>query len=151
MNNKIDAVLGVTLRPLVIGALVLMVFSFVGVAPLFAHHGNAAFDATKTLTIKGTVTDWVWANPHCWLKFDAKDENGNVVHWTAETSNPPDMVNRGWAKSSFKPGDEVTITLQPVKNSQPIGRVQQVVLANGQLLSTQLPQTPKTADNVAKP
>jgi hypothetical protein len=152
VKRKIKAVLPEMFRLVVIGAFFLMAFRIlVGGSPLFAHHGNAAFDTTKTVTMKATVTEWVWANPHCWLKFDAKDDNGNVAHWTAETSNPPDMVNRGWAKSSFKPGDEVTVTLQPVKNSQPIGRVQQVVLANGQVLSTQLPQAPKPTDNTAKP
>jgi hypothetical protein len=117
---------------------------------LWAHHGNAAFDTTKTLTMKATVTEWVWANPHCWLKFDVKDENGNVVHWTAETSNPPDMVNRGWAKGSFKPGDEIAVTLIPVKNGQPIGRVQQVTLPGGQTLIAS-PVPPKPAENAPKP
>ena len=106
--------------------------------PLFAHHGTAAFDTTKQITLKATVTDWVWANPHCYLKFDAKDEKDNVVHWAAETSNPSDMVKLGWSKQTFKPGDEVTVTFIPVKNGQPIGRVQQVVLANGQILSAQV-------------
>ena len=108
-------------------------------APLFAHHGNSNFDIDKKLTLKATVTDWVWANPHCWLKFEATDDKGNVVHWIAETSNPADMTNLGWSKQVFKPGDRVTVTLQPVKNGQPIGRVMQVVLANGQTLGTRIP------------
>lgn len=110
------------------------------VAPLFAHHGNSNFDIDKKLTLKATVTDWVWANPHCWLKFDATDDNGRVVHWIAETSNPADMTNLGgWSKQAFKPGDHVTVTLQPVRNGQPIGRVMQVLLANGQTLGTRIP------------
>ena len=104
--------------------------------PVFAHHGNAAFDTGKRLIMKGTVTDWFWANPHCFLRFDVTDDSGQVVHWVAETSNPPDMVNRGWSKQSFKPGDQVTVTVEPVKNSRPIGRVLQVVLPNGQTLGT---------------
>jgi hypothetical protein len=115
---------------------------FVGVltlsAPSFAHHGNAAYDTTKKITVKATVTEWVWSNPHCFLKFDAKDDKGNTVHWLAETSNPSDMVKLGWGKDTFKPGDEATITFLPVKNGNPIGRVQQVVLANGQTLSARV-------------
>jgi len=108
--------------------------------PLLAHHGNSNFDTGKKLELKATVTEWIWANPHCWLKFDATDEKGNVVHWIAETSNPADMTNLGgWSKQTFKPGDHVTVTLQPVKNGQPIGRVMQVVLANGQTLGTRIP------------
>jgi len=102
--------------------------------PLFAHHGAAAYDTTKKITLKATVTEWFWANPHCFLKFDAKDDKGNVVHWAVEASNPADMVNLGWSKESFKPGDVVTVTFEPVKNGQPIGRIEQVVLASGQVL-----------------
>jgi hypothetical protein len=104
--------------------------------PLAAHHGSAVFDVGKKATMKGTVTEWFWANPHCFLKFDVQDENGQVVHWVAETSNPPDMINRGWTKYSFKAGDLVTVTLEPVKNGAPNGRVLQVVLPDGKTLGT---------------
>ena len=106
--------------------------------PVFAHHGAAAYDTAKKITMKVTITEWFWANPHCFLKFDAKDDKGNVVHWAAETSNPSDMVNLGWSKETFKPGDEVTVTFTPVKNGNPIGRIEQVVLANGQTLSARV-------------
>lgn len=106
--------------------------------PVFAHHGTAAYDTAKKVTVKVAVTEWFWANPHCFLKFDVKDDKGNVVHWAAETSNPSDMVNLGWSKDTFKPGDEVTVTFTPVKNGNPIGRIEQVVLANGQTLSARV-------------
>ena len=101
--------------------------------PVFAHHGNAAFDAGKRLALKGTVTEWVWANPHCWLKFDVKDDKGNVAHWVAETNNAPDMIEKGWSMRTFKAGDEVTVTVEPVKNAM-VGRVMEVLLPNGQTL-----------------
>ena len=88
---------------------------------------------------KGTVTEWIWANPHCFLKFDVKSDNGDLVHWVAETSNPPDMVNLGWSKQSFKVGDEITVTMITAKNGEPIGRVQQVVLPGGRILEGQMP------------
>src|ERR1700726_2019026 len=72
--------------------------------PLAAHHGNAEFDVGKQITMKGTVTEWFWANPHCFLKYDVKGDNGLVEHWVVETSNPPDMINSGWSKQSLKPG-----------------------------------------------
>ena len=106
--------------------------------PLFAHHGAAAYDTTKKITVKGTVTEWFWANPHCFLKFDAKDDKGDVVHWATETSNPADMTNLGWSKQSFKPGDEVTVTFTPVKNGQLVGRIEQVVLAGGEILKARV-------------
>src|ERR1700730_12108857 len=54
---------------------------------LFAHHGNAIYDESKAVTVKGVVTEWVWANPHCLLEFDVKDDKGQSVHWTAEVRN----------------------------------------------------------------
>jgi len=111
-------------------------------APVFAHHGTASFDTTKDLTLKGTVTDWIWANPHCFLKFDAMDETGTVRNWAVEVSNPTDMTKRGWARSSFKVGDTVTVNLQPVKNGAPIGRVRTVQLPDGSTLSANGPPTP---------
>jgi hypothetical protein len=111
-------------------------------APVFAHHGTASFDTTKDLTLKGTVTDWIWANPHCFLKFDAKDETGTVRNWAVEVSNPTDMTKRGWARGSFKVGDMVTVNLQPVKNGAPIGRLKTVWLPDGSTLGANGPPAP---------
>jgi hypothetical protein len=107
--------------------------------PLSAHHGSAAFDSGKSVVMRGAVTRWFWANPHCFLSYDVKDESGNITHWVAETSNPPDMINRGWSKGTFKPGDEVTVTVEPVKNGRPAGRLLEVVLPNGKTLHSASP------------
>ena len=88
----------------------ILVFSITS-GSLFAHHGNAAFDAGKKVTLKGTVTEWVWANPHCWLKFDVKDDKGGVVRWVAETNNAPDMIERGVTSGEFRPVDVPTLRL----------------------------------------
>ena len=104
-----------------------------------AHHGAATFDTGKKLELEATVTEWIWANPHCFLKFDAKDDTGAMRNWAVETQNPTDMSKRGWRRISFKPGDEVTVTLQAVKNGAPVGRVRHVILANGQTLGTSGP------------
>src|SRR5437867_6310629 len=108
-------------------------------APVFAHHGAASFDTSKEMTLKGTVTEYILANPHCFLKFDAKDETGTVRNWAVEVSNPTDMTKRGWARSSFKVGDIVTVNLQPVKNGAPIGRLRTVILPDGSTLGANGP------------
>lgn len=126
------------MRDQLLGVVVLLLAS----GTLLAHHGAASFDTTKELTLKGTVTEWIWANPHCFLKFDAKDDTGTVRNWAVETQNPTDMTRRGWARTSFKAGDEVTVTLQPVKSGAPIGRIRSVVLANGDTLGTGGPAGP---------
>jgi Family of unknown function (DUF6152) len=111
-------------------------------APLMAHHGAAALDTGKEITVKGTVTEWIWSNPHCFLQFDAKDDTGAVRNWAVETQNPTTMTQRGWSRTSFKAGDEVTVTLEPVKNGQPIGRLLTVVLPSGQKLVAATATTP---------
>jgi len=118
--------------------------------PLFAHHGNAVFDESKYVSVKATVTEWIWANPHCFLKFDVKDDKGNVSHWIAETSNPPDMLNRGWSKQTFKVGDDVTVIMMAVKNAQPRGRIREVVLSSGQRLSNEGGLNPAIPINALK-
>ncbi len=104
--------------------------------PVAAHHGAAAFenDPAKRLVLKGTVVEWIWANPHPFLQFDVKGEDGQVVRWVVEASNPPDMINRGWTIRSFKPGDEVTVTVRPVKSAKPVGSIVQVQFADGHVL-----------------
>jgi hypothetical protein len=126
-----------------IGALV---FSY----PLFAHHGNAAYELGKSVTLKGTVTQYVWANPHCILLFDVTDDRGQAVQWSAETENPSSMVHYGWTKESMKPGDQVTVTVVPAKNGKPIGRIIEVVLPNGQKLAGRGLQGPTKAEDYPK-
>jgi hypothetical protein len=102
--------------------------------PLQAHHGNASYDYEKTVTLKGTVTQWLWSNPHCLLKFDVKDDKGNVEHWVTEASSPVDMLRIGWRSDVVKPGDEITIDVMPSKNGVPVGRIRQVTLSDGTVL-----------------
>ena len=88
--------------------------------PLLAHHGNAAYDADKIITVKGTVTAYVWSNPHVFVKIDGKDDSGNVVHWIVEGQNPVSMTQIGWTNNTFKPGDVVEIDAIPAKNGNPV-------------------------------
>jgi hypothetical protein len=105
--------------------------------PLFAHHGNNSYDSGKRITQKGVVTQWLWSNPHCLLRYDVKDESGQVVHWLAETQAPINMISSGWRQTSLKPGDEITITIEPMKNGRPTGRIEYVTLPNGTTLHGQ--------------
>jgi hypothetical protein len=119
-----------------IPVLVLTVGLLIAVAPLFAHHANAVFDTEKRVTVKGTVVAWLWANPHCLLRFDVTDDKGEVAHWVGETQAPINMIGNGWRSDSFKPGDEVTVTLEPLRNGKSGGSMLSVVLADGKVLNT---------------
>jgi len=104
--------------------------------PLFAHHSSAAFDTGKKVVLKGTVVEWVYANPHCMLIFDVKSEDGQVVQWTAETQPPASVFPAGFRKDSFKAGHQVTITVEPFKDGRPYGRILQAVLDDGKVLGS---------------
>ena len=119
--------------------------------PVIAHHGAAALDTGKEITLKGSVTEWIWSNPHCFLKFDAKDDTGTVRNWAVETQNPTTMTLRGWSRTSFKFGDEVTVTIEPVKNGQLVGRILHVILPNGQNLIAANATTPASTPPAPEP
>ena len=99
--------------------------------PLFAHHGAASFDTSKMVTVTGTVTEYVWANPHVLVKVDAKDERGNITQWVLEAWNPVTQAGRGWTKNTFKFGDEVSLGINPAKNGQPVGEIRGRIVING--------------------
>jgi hypothetical protein len=100
---------------------------------LFAHHGNASYDTSKLITVDGVVTQYTWANPHVFLRVDAKDESGNVVHWVLEAQNAVTQAGAGWSREMFKPGDHVSVEATPAKNGRPIGRFNGKIVINGQL------------------
>jgi hypothetical protein len=104
-------------------SLLVLVGLLVVAVPVFAHHGNANYE-DKVLTLRGTVTEWRWVNPHVYLKIDVKGDDGKVVNWTMELVAPSNMVNFGFSINSFKPGDQVTVvTSQVAKNGALVGRL----------------------------
>jgi hypothetical protein len=103
-------------------------------APLFAHHGGATLYNDRILTLKGTVKAWLWSNPHCLLTIEVKGDDGKIVEWIAETQAPSSIYPSGYRKDSFKPGDVVTITVQPTKSDRPNGRLAKAILADGTTL-----------------
>ena len=122
MKNLVNRSLGVALGLLIVSV------------PLLAHHGAAQFDVGKKVTVKGTVTEWFWSNPQCFLRFGAPGADGQVVHWAVETQSGPNILPQGFSKQTFNVGDEVTVTLEPVKNGRPMGRLLRVVLPDGSAL-----------------
>ena len=106
-------------------------------APLFAHHGGTTLYTDRTVTLEGTVKIWYWSNPHCLLTITVRGDDGQAVDWVAELQAPNTIRPLGFLKNSFKPGDEVTVTLRPTKNGSPRGSLSQLVLADGTVLSPQ--------------
>jgi hypothetical protein len=101
-----------------------------------AHHGTfVSYDSDHPVTMKATVVEFHFTNPHVQLYFDVKDDSGNVVHWSAEGPDPAVLVAVGWGKkktsAALSPGAEITITVAPARNGKPVGTMSNVVLSSG--------------------
>jgi hypothetical protein len=103
--------------------------------PVFAHHGNAAYDGSIKLLKEATVRKVTWANPHTIIQFDVKDDAGKVVHWAAELGSPSALSLVGWTKTSLQSGDMITVYIHQSKTGNPVGRIDHIVLADGSILT----------------
>jgi hypothetical protein len=106
----------------------------VSVPVALAHHGYAAYDETKTVSLTGTVTDYELANPHSTMSFDVKDEHGKVENWVAEAGHVRLMQDLGWTSTTLKPGQVVTFFFHPAKNGSHAVDLVQVKLPDGRML-----------------
>jgi hypothetical protein len=99
------------------------------VSSAMAHHGLAAFDTTKEITLKGTVTEFHFVNPHCVVDFEVTDEEGQVQKWQAEMTTP--ALLKGWTATSLEPGNVVTISGYRAKSGALYLRVMSLSSSNG--------------------
>ena len=106
--------------------------------PLLGHHGSAVSYDTRlsvAITMKGTVTEVRWRNPHVFIMYEVKDDKGETVLWSAETSSPTSMIGEhGWTSHTVNPGDVLTLTVLPSRAGTPAGLLYKVVAADGKVL-----------------
>ena len=103
--------------------------------PILAHHGGSDYDVQHPITLKGTVTEFYWSNPHCQVFVDVKDDSGKVVNWTIETLAPAVLKRAGWSRETLHSGNQISITLVPSKKGTPVGMLRKVVLPDGSELT----------------
>src|SRR5262245_40016500 len=100
--------------------------------PLFAHHGRGAtYDMKKEITLKGTVTEVAWRNPHVAIYMDIKSPDGKVTNWAFENSNVSTLARQGYNRNTLKVGQEITAVVNPSAQGAPRGIVVKVILADG--------------------
>ena len=100
---------------------------------VLAHHSEANFDMRKQITLRATVTDFKFINPHPYVYFQAKDEAGKVVEWIAESgSTRATWYNSGWRTNALKAGDAITITGSPSRDGRDMLRIRKIVNPSGQ-------------------
>jgi hypothetical protein len=114
-----------------VGAVGLLLFS----GPLPAHHGRSNYDVTGTATVKGTVTEFEWVNPHALIHLDVTGENGAVEKWIAETNSPNTLSRQGWSKNTVKVGDEITLFGHRVKGGGNYINFSKITFADGRVLT----------------
>jgi hypothetical protein len=96
-----------------------------------AHHSAAMFDSTKTIAVHGTVKAFQYTNPHSWLMVIAPRPDGSTVEWGFETEGPSTLMRAGIKAKSFRPGDKVTVTANPMRDGRPAGSLISVTTADG--------------------
>jgi hypothetical protein len=115
-------------------AVALIVIGWALVATAYAHHSFAMFDQSQQLTLKGTVREFQWTNPHAWIHLDVPNANGVKDTWQVELNSPNNLKRQGWKSTSVKPGDQVTLVLNPLKDGSKGGLFVSVTLPDGSVL-----------------
>jgi Family of unknown function (DUF6152) len=108
----------------------LLVFATVAAA----HHSGAMFDRDKQVTITGTVTEFTWTNPHASFRVDVPNAEGKVESWAIEMNSPNNLVHAGWKRSTIKPGDKVTVKINPLRDGRPGGLYLGITLPDGKYI-----------------
>jgi Family of unknown function (DUF6152) len=111
-----------------------LVGSFAVAPGASAHHAWHGYDMDHITTVKGTVTKFDWSNPHVWMNFDVKDENGNIEKWAAGGPSPSRMAGKGWDKDTLKTGDQITAVGHRISDGTYSIRLEKVILADGREL-----------------
>lgn len=122
-----------SLGPPVLAATLILLVS----VPILAHHGAASYDITKLTTLKGTITNIQWMNPHSEIAIEVNDTTGKAQKYIVESVTPLGLSRIGWTKSSLKPGDQITVTGNLSKNGSHILRLKKIVFPSGKELTIQ--------------
>lgn len=99
-----------------------------------AHHSFSMFIMEKEVTIKGTVREFQWTNPHIWIQVIVPDADGKTVEWSIEGNSPSTLSRQGWTKRSLKPGDPITMVVHPMRDGSPGGSIVKVMTADGKVV-----------------
>lgn len=103
-------------------------------APVLAHHSFAMFDMKKEIVVTGQVKEFQWTNPHIWIQLVVAGADGKPVEWSIEGNSPSVLARQGWTKRALKVGDNITVTLHPLKDGRIGGDLVKAVLADGKVV-----------------
>ena len=92
--------------------------------PSHAHHSGVLWDSTRTVTLTGTVREFQWTNPHCWIQLlvaDGADASGTAVEWSVEMAAPGQVLRGGWKPGTLMPGQRIRVTIHPARDGTHAG------------------------------
>jgi hypothetical protein len=118
----------------------LKAIGFAGIAaalcavPAVAHHSFAMFDASKLVTLEGTVKQFQWTNPHAWIILTVAEGEGAPVQWAIEMNGPTGLARDGWYPKTLTPGMKVKVVIHPLKDGNKGGQFLAVTLPDGTLI-----------------
>jgi hypothetical protein len=121
-------------RTAIVAALALGLGTLALGAPASAHHSFAMFDRQKEIVLKGTVKAFQWTNPHSFIEIEVVDDKGAMQAYSVEMNSPNNLTRQGWKSTSLKPGDKVTVVMNPLRDGQLGGLFVSVQLADGKVL-----------------
>jgi hypothetical protein len=104
-----------------LAGLALVIATAIVAPPASAHHSYAMFDVAKKVAVEGVVKQFMWTNPHSWIRMEVVDSQGKQQEWAVEMSSLTILVARGWNPKTVQPGDKIRMTLHPMKSGLPGG------------------------------
>ena len=107
---------------------------FLGVPVTLAHHSFAMFDLGREVTVEGVTKELQFTNPHVWIQLMVPDGKGGETEWSIEGGSPNSLSRNGWRSTTFKPGDLVTVRLNPMKDGTPAGGFVAAKFADGKTI-----------------
>jgi hypothetical protein len=122
-----DQVCRLAVWPSFLSALLLVI------APSVAHHSASMFDSDRSITLSGTVTEFQWTNPHCFIQL-AVPRGAAIEEWSIEMASPFTLFGRGWKRTSVKAGDQLTVVVHPMRDGGKGGALVSAKLRDGQLI-----------------
>jgi Family of unknown function (DUF6152) len=111
----------------------------ISATPAVAHHSFTMFDQSKTLTLRGTVKEFRWTNPHVFIQLLVKNDQGKEEEWSIEMTSPEHLARDGWRPGTLKPGDKISLNIHPLHDNAKGGQYLSGTGPNGQLLGAPRP------------
>ncbi len=118
-----------------IGGLAVAIMALSAMPAAQAHHSFAMFDQGRKVVLKGKVQEFQWTNPHAFIELVVTEASGKTAHWSLELNSPNNLKRQGWSRNSLKPGDEISVTFNPLRNGKQGGLFNSLVKADGKVLA----------------